>query len=225
MNKRQKRDLSRFTVFRGGIGELSTLLFVQFMNRPEQRKIDQRVIQECLAGNVESFARLVEAYQDRLFNSVARMTGNLDDAEDIVQDAFVLAFRKLDSFRGKSSFYTWIYRIAMNTAINFRRRKTRSTPLMENPQEGMEIMASLDDSPSRPLEASEEAELVQRSLLRLSDEHRQILVLREIDDLSYEDIAEVLDLPVGTVRSRLHRARLQMKDYIIELEQAKSSPT
>jgi RNA polymerase sigma-70 factor (ECF subfamily) len=192
------------------------------MNRPDRRTADAALIEAVLAGNVELFGELVQAYQGRLYNAVARMVGNPDDAEDIVQDAFVQAFRKLDSFRASSSFYTWIYRIAVNAAINFHRRHRRTLAFTVDHEEGSSVEGSSREAPSQRLESLEESARVQQGLMQLSEEHRQILVMREIDDLSYEQIAEILRLPVGTVRSRLHRARLQLKDCLLQSEEANS---
>lgn len=184
------------------------------VNQHERAITDDALIRDVLGGHVESFGELVEAYAGRLYNAVARMVGNADDAEDIVQETFLQAFRKLDTFRANSSFYTWIYRIAVNAAINFHRRTKKTVSLSVHPDPGRELAVDDDEQPAHRLESQEEAARVQAGLMRLSTEHRQILVMREIDDLSYEQIADILGMPVGTVRSRLHRARLQLKELL-----------
>jgi len=173
---------------------------------------DAPLIAEALAGNTAAFGRLVGLYQDRLYNSLLRVVG--EEAEDIVQDAFVQAFLKLDTFRGSSAFYTWLYRIAYNLAMS-RARRARSmvsldgmkNQLGDEPVDGM-------PTPETLLDRREQVELVQAALAQLSSEYRTILVLREIDGCRYDQIAEILSLPVGTVRSRLFRARLALRDQL-----------
>ena len=173
---------------------------------------DASLIAATLAGDTAAFGQLVAAYQDRLFNSLLRVLGSAEDAADIVQDAFVQAFTKLDTFRGSSAFYTWLYRIAFNLAMSHARRGHKTTSL-----DGMKSLVGdepMDGQPTAEAGAirAERAELVHSALAELSMDYRQILVLREIDGCRYDEIAEILDLPVGTVRSRLFRARLQMRD-------------
>lgn len=175
---------------------------------------DSRWIDETLAGERSSYANLVEKYQDRLLNSVFQVVGGREEAEDVVQEAFVQAFVKLDTFQGTSAFYTWIYRIAFNLAVS-RRRKRRPEHSIDHLREqtGDE---PLDDATAvdAELEREERCQQLYAALDQLSDEHRKIVVLRELEELCYEEIAEVLELPVGTVRSRLHRARLQLREYL-----------
>jgi RNA polymerase sigma-70 factor (ECF subfamily) len=175
---------------------------------------DASLIAATLAGDTAAFGRLVREYQDRLYNSLLRVLGSADDAADIVQDAFVQAYTKLDSFRGNSAFYTWLYRIAFNLAMSQRRREHREASLDQ-----MTLLAGAEPIDGQPAAVAsvlqqERAELVHAALAELSLEHRQILVLREIDGCRYDEIAEILDLPVGTVRSRLFRARLEMRDLL-----------
>jgi RNA polymerase sigma-70 factor (ECF subfamily) len=179
---------------------------------------DASLIAATLAGDTAAFGRLVREYQDRLYNSLLRVLGGdrgaADDAADIVQDAFVQAYTKLDTFRGNSAFYTWLYRIAFNLAMSQRRREHREASLDQ-----MKLLAGAEPVDGQPTAEAgvlqqERAELVHSALAELSFEHRQILVLREIDGCRYDEIAEILDLPVGTVRSRLFRARLEMRDLL-----------
>ncbi len=175
---------------------------------------DAQLIDEALAGATAAFGQLVLKYQDRLYNTVAHVVGSVDEAQDVVQDAFVQAFLKLESFERESAFYTWLYRIAFNLAVS-RRRRQRPTVSVDQVKEisGAEPR-SLGPGPSDGLERQERAGQVQAALATLTEEHRSILVLREIDGCCYETIAEILDLPVGTVRSRLHRARMQLRDQL-----------
>jgi RNA polymerase sigma-70 factor, ECF subfamily len=185
------------------------------MSRPDLNADDRQVIQAVLGGDSERFGLLVVKYQDRLFNGVSRMLGSAADADDVLQESFLQAFRKLSTFRENSSFYTWIYRIAINAAINLRRRERRSVNLSDNSQFPDPLITDADSGPARRMEQSEEIHELQTALNQLSDEHRNILVLREIEGMSYEDISQILDMPIGTVRSRLHRARLQLRDCLI----------
>jgi RNA polymerase sigma-70 factor (ECF subfamily) len=177
-------------------------------------KDDCQLIDEALAGSSAAFGQLVTRYQDRLYNTLVHVVGSRDAAYDVAQDAFVQAYVKLDKFARASAFYTWLYRIALNTAAS-RRRRDKPTVSVEQLREtlGHEPL-DRGDPPSAPMERQELAGQVRDGLAKLSEEHRTILVLREVDDCSYEQIAEILDLPIGTIRSRLHRARLQLRDQL-----------
>lgn len=178
---------------------------------------DAQLIEATLRGNSAAFGQLVQKYQDRLFNTMVHVVGAPEDARDVVQDAFVHAFVKLDTFHQSSAFYTWLYRIAFNVAVTHRRRR-RPTASVEHAREvtGEEPLDP-GEGPDGRLEQSERCRQVHDALDQLTEEHRAILVLREIDGCCYETIAEVLDLPIGTVRSRLHRARLQLKELLKEM--------
>ena len=175
---------------------------------------DAQLIDDALSGVSAAFGRLVAKYQDRLFNTIVHVIGSRDEAEDIVQDAFVQAFVRLDSFRRTSAFYTWLYRIAVNLAISRKRRHRPSQSVEERRDIAGEEPVGRDHDPSEPMEQRERAEQVQAALAALSAEHRTVLVLREIEGCSYETIAEIVEAPVGTVRSRLHRARIEMRDQL-----------
>jgi RNA polymerase sigma-70 factor (ECF subfamily) len=149
-----------------------------------------------------------------LYNTVFHVVGHAEDARDIVQEAFVQAFLKLESFRQHSAFYTWLYRITFNITVSQRRRH-RPTVSLDGVKEAANV-EPLDDenSPIEVLEQRERCSQVREAIAQLDDEFRAVLVLREIDGCCYENIAEVLDLPIGTVRSRLHRARLQLREKL-----------
>jgi RNA polymerase sigma-70 factor (ECF subfamily) len=182
-------------------------------------KDDAQLIDEARSGNSAAFGQLVTKYQDRLYNTLVHVVGSTDGAYDAVQDAFVQAYVKLDTFEQASGFYTWLYRIAFNLAVS-RRRRERPTVSVEQAREllGQEPL-DRDPPPEARMEQQERACQVRAALGRLSDEHRSILVLREIEGCAYEQIAEVLELPIGTIRSRLHRARLQLRDQLKEILQ------
>lgn len=178
---------------------------------------DGQLIRAACQGDAASFGSLVRKYQVRLCTSLTHVCGSLDDAEDVAQEAFVQAFVKLRTFAGGSSFYTWLYRIAVNAAISRRRRRRETASVDAKRDElGLEPLDDGERADERLLR-EERAVQVQQALGRLSDEHRTILVLREIDDCDYDQIAQILELPVGTVRSRLHRARLQLKEQLDHL--------
>jgi RNA polymerase sigma-70 factor (ECF subfamily) len=175
---------------------------------------DASLIAATLAGDNAAFGQLVGLYQDRLYNSLLRVLGSADDAADIAQDAFVQAYTKLSTFRGSSAFYTWLYRIAFNLAMSHARRQHKTASL-----DGMKSLAGEEPMDGRPTAETgvleqERAELVHAALGQLTVDYREILVLREIEGFSYEEIADILALPVGTVRSRLFRARLHMRDLL-----------
>ncbi|REK07511.1 MAG: RNA polymerase subunit sigma-70 [Planctomycetota bacterium] len=182
-------------------------------------KDDALLIDEALAGNSAAFGQLVTKYQDRLYNTLVHVVGSADTASDVVQDAFVQAYVKLNTFERASAFYTWLYRIAFNLAVS-RRRREKPTVSVEHTREALgHEPLDRDPPPESRMEQQERACQVRAALDRLSDEHRSILVLREIEGCRYEQIAEVLELPVGTIRSRLHRARLQLRDQLKDILQ------
>ncbi len=184
------------------------------MNETGPVNEDARWIESAIAGDAEAFGCLVSKYQNRLYNSMVHFLRDETEAEDVVQESFVSSFTRLSRFRGNSSFYTWLYRIAVNAAIS-RRRKKR--PRVSVERDLGDAATGIDGSgplPGDQMEQDERSVQLHAALNRLGDEHRLILVLRELDGLSYEDISEVLDTPVGTVRSRLHRARSQLKDEL-----------
>jgi RNA polymerase sigma-70 factor (ECF subfamily) len=167
-----------------------------------------------LDGNSAAFGQLVTRYQDRLYNTLVHVVGSAETAHDVAQDAFVQAYVKLESFQRSSAFYTWLYRIAVNLAISCRRRE-KPMASVEHAREALgHEPVDAADPPEARLERNERACQVRQALATLSDEHRTILILREVDGSSYEQIAEILDLPIGTIRSRLHRARLQLRDQL-----------
>lgn len=177
-------------------------------------KDDAQLIDEALAGQSAAFGELVLRYQDRLYNTVCHVVGCREEAHDVVQDAFVQAFLKLDSFHHDAAFYTWLYRIAFNLAVTRKRRSKPTTSIDQIHNTSGESLAATDCDPTARLEQQERIAQVHTALAALSEEFRTVLVLREMDGCPYETIAEMLNLPVGTVRSRLHRARLQLRDEL-----------
>ena len=184
------------------------------MNQSPNTQEDDRLIRQTLAGESTAFESLIGKYQNRLFHSMTQVLRNSTDAEDIVQEAFVKAFTKLSTFRGGSQFYTWLYRIAHNSAIS-QIRKRKPTESIDYDESGMANNLEGDAvAPSQRLEQQEQHQQLSDALDRLKEEQRSVLVLREIEGLDYDAIAEILSVPVGTVRSRLHRARTQLKEEL-----------
>jgi RNA polymerase sigma-70 factor, ECF subfamily len=175
---------------------------------------ESRLIDAALAGEPDAFGLIVQQHQDRLYSSLLRLTDSPEDAQDIAQEAFVQAFLKLSTFQRNAAFFTWLYRIAFNLAVSSRRKKRPKTSL-EAVREagGLEPTATCHAPDGRTLTA-ERVTLVQNCLAELADEHRSVMVLREIEGFDYEQIAEVLTIPVGTVRSRLFRARAALKEKL-----------
>ncbi|MEN6558625.1 MAG: sigma-70 family RNA polymerase sigma factor [Thermoguttaceae bacterium] len=175
---------------------------------------DDPWIDQTLRGQPEAFGHLALKYQDRLFQAVFHMVGHAEDARDLVQESLVQAMLHLDSFERHCAFYTWLYRIAFNAAMSHRRRR-RPTASVEQASERAGVEPSdRGDGPLETLEREEQCRQVQEAIARLDADHRAVLVLREIDGRNYESIAAILDIPLGTVRSRLHRARLELRERL-----------
>lgn len=176
---------------------------------------DLQLVERCLAGDQRAFELLVVKYQRRIQRLIARMVRDVDLVDDIAQETFIRAYRALHQFRGDAQFYTWLYRIAVNTAkkalLDLKRDPTISEAFFRTSDEdetsghGVEPMTT--DTPETELAAKDIARTVNDALDALPSELRQALVLREIDGLSYEEIAEIMACPIGTVRSRIFRAR------------------
>jgi RNA polymerase sigma-70 factor (ECF subfamily) len=187
---------------------------------------DLRCVADAREGRSEAFGDIVKRYQDRIFNTIYRLLGDYQEAKDLTQQAFLKAYMSLDKFRGNSSFYTWLYRIGVNTALDERKKRSR------NPQVLSESFAMSADEDARRLDGSDgsgdpgervlsrEREAAVASAIAALDEiHRTVLVLRDIEGMDYEEIAEVVPCPRGTVKSRLHRARLMLREKLKDLMQ------
>jgi RNA polymerase sigma-70 factor (ECF subfamily) len=175
---------------------------------------DAELIAQTLAGQAASFGVLVRKYQDRLYNAVLHTMGNAEDARDAVQEALVQAFLRLETFQHSSAFYTWLYRIAFNVAASHRRRKHLTTSVDQARETTGQEPVDGGPEPSDRLMQEERCRQVREAIAQLTEEHRAVLVLRDMDGFCYEEIADILSLPVGTVRSRLHRARMQLRDLL-----------
>lgn len=177
------------------------------------REVDQQLVERAQSGDKHAFELLVAKYQRRLGRLISRFVRDAAEAEDVTQDAFIKAYRALPAFRGDSAFYTWLYRIGINTAKNhllaLGRRAPTSTHFDSDESEEFEDASLLHEvaTPENELMSKQVVEVVNSSLQQLPDDLRMALTLREIEGLSYEEIAAVMNCPIGTVRSRIFRAR------------------
>jgi RNA polymerase sigma-70 factor (ECF subfamily) len=178
---------------------------------------DSDLVAETLAGQQLSFQLLVERHQGRLFSVVRNYTRNPVEVEDIVQDAFLKAFKRLESFQHQASFSTWLQRIAINTALDFIKRCGRSPiQAVEDPEMLVEGVPQVH-APSARLESEEIAEITHSVLDELPEIFRTVIIMRELEERSYQEIADLLEISIGTVESRLYRARARFKDTLLRL--------
>ena len=180
----------------------------------DSRQPEQRLIERTLSGDSAAFGLLIGPYQDRLFAATTYLVGNEEDARDVVQEACLKAFVKLRSFRGTSAFYTWLYRIAMNTALSWKRKRRETVSVDAVREDSGSEPESADPTPSDSVEIRERQETVRRAISQLDEDARTIVVLREIDGMDYRAIAETLEIEIGTVRSRLFRARMRLRELL-----------
>lgn len=177
------------------------------------REVDQQLVERAQSGDKRAFELLVLKYQRKVERLLSRIIRDQAEIEDVSQEAFIKAYRALANFRGDSAFYTWLYRIAVNTAKNYLisqgRRAPTSTEFDAEEAEGFEEATGLRDiaTPDAQLMSKQIGEIVNKTIEALPDELRTAITLREIDGMSYEEIAQIMDCPIGTVRSRIFRAR------------------
>lgn len=182
---------------------------------------ETNLIERCKNGDLEAFGELVSKYEKQVYNIAYRFMGNYDDASDLAQEAFVRAFRAISGFRGDASFKTWMYHIVANVCRDeLRRRKRQPVVSLDTPiiTDDGEINREQEDwtlAPERIYENKEFQETIQQLLNELIPEYRQVLVLREIQGFTYEEIASTLECSLGTVKSRINRARKALRDQIV----------
>jgi RNA polymerase sigma-70 factor (ECF subfamily) len=188
---------------------------------PDTINVDAGLIRRAQAGDASAFGQLVTKYQDRVYNLCYRMCHDSTEALDMAQAAFVKAFERLDSFREQASFYTWLFRIAVNTVISERRKSARRKTLSLDREDGagqpmVERIEGNGGGVGQRIEAAERRTAIEQALQRLDEEFRVVVVLKDIEQMDYATIAGILDVPVGTVKSRLHRGRLSLRAYLVE---------
>ena len=180
---------------------------------------DLEWVRQCQEGDLQAFRRLVERYEGRIYTLACSILGDRETARDAAQEAFIRAYRSLPGFRAKSGFYTWLYRIAVNICLNTARRERRrpDTASLDGLLESGKTPPERLFGGTLPADEAERAELqasIQAVLNSLSPDHRVVVVLKDIEDLSQEEIAEALGCSVGTVKSRLSRARVHLRDLL-----------
>ncbi|MEM8867253.1 MAG: sigma-70 family RNA polymerase sigma factor [Verrucomicrobiota bacterium] len=187
-----------------------------------QRDLDWAIVEKVQAGNVGAFDQLVQKYREPIYSVIYNMTSNREDALDLTQETFIKAFQAIGRFKGKSSFFTWIYRIAVNTSMTFlkknRKRRFISYENVDDEMSKTEVFERLT-SKSRTEKGALVQELQEKlndSLQKLSPKHRTVVILHEIEGLEHAEIAEITKTSVGTVRSRLHYAKQQLQSYLQE---------
>lgn len=192
----------------------------QTMERGISSAPDRAIVEQVMAGEVDAFSVLVRRYQDRIYSAVLNYVSDPDDAVDIAQEAFVKAYSKLRTFDSESAFYTWLYRIAINTAIDhLRKRKSRPADSLDDDkyaQVGFEPTSKDPSSdPEKVLVRSEQARVLRKAISSLSEKLRSVIVLHDVEGLSQEEVADILQVPVGTVKSRVSRARAELR-YLLQ---------
>lgn len=187
-----------------------------------KRRRERKLVRALKERDEEAFRELVRVFQHRVFNIVYRIIGDRDEAEEVSQEVFVAVFKHIDSFRGDSKLSTWLYRIATNHAKNrvkylSRRKRGRHQDIDETPESAVEQTPAGGDAFFRPDQEAVGQELhdiLREGLQTLSEEHRAVIVLRDVEGMSYREISEVLEVAEGTVKSRLYRARVALKEYV-----------
>ena len=185
---------------------------------------DALLVQRAQTGDMRAYDSLIQRYQERVYSTIYHMTSNHEDANDLTQEAFIKAYKALPSFKGDSSFFTWVYRIAVNKTINFLKTRKNKIHLSLNDldfnaEHDPEIVAFVsDNTPRRDLGLSELQEKLNEAMQKLSDTHRLVVTLHDVQGLSHEEISKIMDCNTGTVRSRLFYARQQLQallsDYL-----------
>jgi len=188
---------------------------------PEPEPIPEtELVKRARRGDLAAYDDLVHRYQERIYATIYHMTSNHEDANDLAQEAFIKAFHALKSFKGGSSFYTWVYRIAVNKTINFlKQRKNKTQMSLDNLDYHVEhdpdfVALISDKTPRREVNLAELQEKLNTAMQKLSEPHRLVVTLHDVQGLSHEEIAKIMDCNIGTVRSRLFYARQQMQAYL-----------
>jgi RNA polymerase sigma factor (sigma-70 family) len=188
---------------------------------PVLERVDERtLVRQAKQGDLGAYDELVRLYQERIYATIYHMTSNHEDANDLAQESFIKAFRALRSFKGESSFFTWVYRIAINKTINFLKQRKKRTwmslnDLDFNAEHDPDLVALISEkTPRRDLNLAELQERLNAAMLKLSEVHRLVVTLHDVQGLSHEEISRIMDCNTGTVRSRLFYARQQLQAYL-----------
>lgn len=201
------------------IGVLSLSLF----HKKENVFLDDpTLVRRCQHGDPDAMSCLIVKYQDRVYNIILKICSNPDDAAELTQDTFVKVLESIGTFRGQSAFYTWLFRVAVNLTLNHCRKRFKLAPVSLNAADGGKDRDQLltlltdpaQDNPAMIVQQKELLQVLLNSIARLNEEHRTVLVLRDIEQMSYAQIAEVLELEPGTVKSRLSRARVALRELL-----------
>lgn len=183
---------------------------------------EKRLIELSVSGDIEAFETLIQSHQKKVYNIALRMTKNHEDAQELAQDAIVRAFTSIGKFRGDSSFSTWLYRITMNVCTDFLRKRSKAVlismeqgAVANDNQQAIQIEEEAP-GPDELAEKNQLKKLVRDAMDSLSDEHRQVLIFRDIMDMSYKEIADTLNVNEGTIKSRINRARAGLKKIIMQ---------
>jgi RNA polymerase sigma-70 factor (ECF subfamily) len=186
------------------------------------RAEEELIVRRAQKGDLPAYDELIRRYQERIYATIYHMTSNHEDANDLAQEAFIKGYQALKSFKGGSSFYTWLYRIAVNKTINFlKQRKNRSAMSLNdldfNAEKDPDLVALISDkTPRREAALGELQKKLNEAMLKLSEPHRLVVTLHDVQGLAHEEIAEILECNVGTVRSRLFYARQQLQGYLLD---------
>jgi RNA polymerase sigma-70 factor (ECF subfamily) len=196
-----------------------------FRNPKENISLDDAaLVRRCQGGDLEAMSCLIVKYQDRVYNTIYKICQNYDDAAELTQDTFVKVLENINSFRGKSSFYTWLFRVAVNHTLNYCKRRFKLSPMSldaendqveESKQKLQTVLA--DPNGVDPVVVAQQKELSQiivNLIAQLQEEYRVVLVLRDVEQMTYDEIAEVLEIEIGTVKSRLSRARTKLRQLL-----------
>jgi len=184
--------------------------------------VEMDLVRRAQRGDLGAYDELVRRYQERIYATIYHMTSNHEDANDLAQEAFIKAFQALRSFRGGSSFYTWVYRIAVNKAINFlKQRKNKAQMSLDDldfhAEHDPDLVALISEkTPRREAGLAELQEKLNGAMQKLSEPHRLVVTLHDVQGLSHEEIAKIMDCNIGTVRSRLFYARQQLQGYLAD---------
>jgi RNA polymerase sigma-70 factor (ECF subfamily) len=214
-----------------GSGPMEQIVGNLFLKKPSNKSevivsggiSDAECVRRLQQGDTEAFATLLERHQKTIFNLLYRMLGDYDDAAEVSQEAFLSAYRSIKSFRGDASFSTWLYRIAVNHA-NTRRKSLAQSQQRAARMESLEPTGDGGPDPAATLERKETRERIQAALNGLTSEDATIILLRDLQDVPYETVADMLGIPIGTVKSRLHRARRALRARLAPYFKSKRIP-